>query len=221
MKSFSLIETAIHGYNRTERTLSNRIPRKEYAKIRKDGEEKKEKKEKVLKNYSSMRSYFPPLENSKFNLRPLIKEQGTLKLHPLYEPLANLVRVLYEGKLFKKSEGVEYKLLDEVLKKAQKFPETQNLAELYPEDPALRKIFYKMLKGTNQYSREKGIAPLGNFLFLGKEEKALFLSFSSPEILEALFEKKFPGRSSKKNALNGSNLKVITTFLRKTFKISS
>src|ERR1700722_10579233 len=100
VKSFSLIETAIHGYNRTERTLSNRILRKAYAKIKIDTGAEKQKKEKVLKNYSSMRSYFPPLENSKFNLKPLIKEQGTLKLHPLYEPLASLVRVLYEEKLF-------------------------------------------------------------------------------------------------------------------------
>lgn len=189
VKSFSLIETAIHGYNRTERMLSNRTARKEYGKIRVDSGADKPKKEKVLKKYSSMRSLFPPLENSKFNLRPLIKQEGTLKLHPLYEPLASLLRVLYEEKLFKKSEGVEYKLLDEILKKAQKFPDTKVLAELYPEDPALRKIFYKMLKGTNQYSRKKGIAPLGSFLFLGKEDKALFLSFSSPEILEALFEK--------------------------------
>lgn len=194
MKSFSLIETAIHGYNRTERTLSNTIPRKAYRKIKVEASSKIEKgnKEKGRKNYSSMRSLFPPLDNSKFNLSPLIKEPGTLKLHPLYEPLANLIRLQYRERLFKKepkSEKLEYRLIDEILKKAQKYPDTENLAELYPEDLTLRKIFYKMLKGTNQYTEDKGIPPLGSFLVLSKKEKALSLSFTSPIILEAFLGK--------------------------------
>lgn len=194
VKSFSLIETVIHGYNRTERALSNAIPRKVYKKIKEDKAKKADNqpKEKVLKKYSSMRCLFPLLETSKFNLGPLIRHQGTLKLHPLYEPLANLFRLQYGERVLKKepkAEKLEYRLIDEILKKAQKLQDCENLAELYPEDPTLRRIFYKMLRGTNQYSNATGIPPLDSFLSLTKEEKALSLSFTSPAILEAFFGK--------------------------------
>lgn len=194
VKSFSLIETAIHGYNRTERVLFNKISQKAYQKVKKEKEASTAtgKKTEKKRDYIALRSLFPPLENSKFNLNPLLKEQGPLKLHPLYEPLANLLRLHYEKQVFKKeakAEKLEYRLIDELVKKAQKFPDAENLAELHPDDPALRKIFYKMLKGTNKNSKDEGITPLGNILSLSKGDKAVFLCFASPTILEAFLGK--------------------------------
>ncbi len=186
------METAIHGYNRAERSLSNKILRKTYGKIKVDASTSTEKKTKEKKNqkYTSRRSLFPPLDNSKFNLTPLLKHQGPIKLHPLYEPLANLLRQHYEKQVFKKevqAEKIEYKLIDELIKKAQKFPEAESLSELYPDDPSLKKLFYKMLKGTNNYSSARGITPLRSLLTLSKQEKAISPCFASPSLLEALF----------------------------------
>ncbi len=193
-KSFSLIETTIHGYNRTDRAVSNAIVRKSYRKIKVETNPKKETEpKKVLKqNYHSMREFYPPLESSKFHLGPLLKAEGDLKQHPLYEPLAQLFRLLYGKCLFKnqdKSEKLEYHLIEEIVKNAKKMPNSENLAELYPEDPHLQKIYYKMLKGTNNYTQDVGIPPLEHFVSLEKSEKAVVLGFASPLLLEALFGK--------------------------------
>ncbi len=192
IKSFNLIETTLHGYNRTDRELCNRLTRKAYKKATRAAAAKKtdgtiSAQKKV---FHSMRTLFPPLENSKFNLSPLIKQQGDLRLHPLYEPLAEMLRLLYKENLFKKekkAEKLEYRLAEEILKKAQKFPDTEDLADLYPEDPDLKKLYYKMLKGTNQYTRTEGVPPLGSFLCVTKSEKALNLGFAAPVLLEAFF----------------------------------
>ncbi len=193
VKSFSLIETTLNGYNRAERAVSNAISSKAYRKIKaepigkKEGEKSQTPKE---KEYFSYRSLFPAFENSKFNLEPLIKQEGELRIHPLYEPLAEFLRILYRKNLFakeKKSEKLEYHLIAEMIKKARKLGEVQSLAELYPEDPVLKGIYYKMLKGTNQYDRDRGIPPLGEFLSIRKGGKAVSLSFASPLLLEAFF----------------------------------
>lgn len=183
------MESSCDGYYRTERVVSNAIIRKAYHKISGESLNKKSpspsQKQKSV-DYLSKRNFFPPYENSKFYLAPLIKHQGELNLHPLYEYLAKFLRLLYQDKLFAKKPGTEYRLIDAMIKKARK-QETEVLADLYPEDPALKQIFYKMLKGTNQYSREEGIPQLGDFISLDKSEHAVFLSFASPVLLEAFF----------------------------------
>ena len=104
--------------------------------------------------------------------------------------LAEFLRLLYKNCLFAKvphSEKIEYRLIESMIKKARKLPDLDNLAELYPDDPVLAKIFYKMLKGTNQYDRNRGIPPLADFISLNKEKTSAHLSFASPILLEALF----------------------------------
>jgi hypothetical protein len=192
VKSFSLIETSLDGYNRTQRAVTNAIARNAYRKIKADPSKKNasDKTKEASGEYHSRRSLFPPVENSKLNLRSLIKQQQERKQHPLYEPLAKLMRLLYQKNVFEKeksSEKLEYHLIDEMVKKAQKLVELKSLAEICPDDPALRKLYYKILKGTNQYSRSEGIPPLGNFLSVCKADKAVSLSFASPPVLEALF----------------------------------
>jgi hypothetical protein len=192
VKSFSLIETSLDGYNRTQRGVSNAIARNAYRKIKADPAKKNasDKTKVASGEYHSKRCLFPPVENSKLNLRSLIKQQQDCKRHPLYEPLAKLMRLLYQKSVFEKeksSEKLEYRLIDEMVKKARKLVELKSFAEICPDDPALRKIYYKMLKGTNQYSRSEGIPPLSHFLSLSKAEKEVSLSFASPPILDALF----------------------------------
>jgi len=202
VKSYFLVESTLEGYHRTQRTVGNAIAQKAYKKIKSDTPAQKGTgSPSAPKTFTSRRTFYPPLENSKFNLSSLVKEEGELALHPLYEPLAAFIHLLYQHCLLSKQskkEGLEYKLLDALLKKARQNPNVVDLSELYPDDPQLQRIYYKMLKGTNQYSREEGIPPLADFLSLKKGGKAVNLSFASPALLEALFGPKITTEILKK-----------------------
>jgi hypothetical protein len=193
VKSFFLSETTLNSFDRTERKMNNTIACKAYRKMKGEPINKKESGEKKPKQstYFSRRSFFPSFENSKFNIRPLIKDEGELKLHPLFEPLAEMLRLLYKRTLFDReshSEKIEYRLLEAILNKARKHPEAKDLSELCPDDLTLRSLYYKLLKGTNQYRQKESIPPLGDFVTLRKEGAAIFFSFASPTLLTAIFD---------------------------------
>jgi hypothetical protein len=194
VKSFFLSETTLNSFYRTERRMNNTIASKAYRKVKSERIDKKEDgyKKSNPSTYFSRRSFFPPFENSKFNIGPLIKCEGEFKLHPLYEPLAQMLRLLYKETVFKTAshaEKIEYRLLEAILTKARKNPEAKDLAEICPDDLILCSLYYKLLKGTNQYNKKKSIPPLGDFVALRKEPIAIFFSFASPVLLEALFSR--------------------------------
>jgi hypothetical protein len=189
-KSFVLTETVLDSHNRVESNLQNKIVSKAYAKLTAEPKPTNPTAKQTPKSFVSYRTLFPPMETSKFNLTPLIKDTTEFKLHPLYEPLANLFRVLY-GKTLYKTENIEYRILDALLTKARKNPELENIADIDLDDPTIKNIFYKMLKGTNQYEVGKeGIPPLEDFLAIGEENTAISFSFASAALLEALFGEK-------------------------------
>jgi hypothetical protein len=193
IKSVFLVERSLEGFHRAERVVNNKIAQKAYRDIRGEAFNKKEPNSKTdkKKDYISKRSSSPPLDSSKFNLGPLVHCEGELRLHPFYEPLAEFLRLLYKNCLFAKvphSEKIEYRLIEAMIKKARQFPDIDHpIEQLYPDDPALAKVFYKMLKGTNRYDRNQGIPPLENFILLNKEKTCVSLSFASSILLEALF----------------------------------
>lgn len=190
VKSCTLTESTLEGYSRTKRVVSNTLIKKAYQKIKSDPAVKKEAAKTRKAHYVSKRSFFPPLDNAKFNLAALVKEPTDAKLHPLYEVLARLLRILYQERVFskEKEEKIEYRLMDVILKKARQISDVESLSELYPDDPMLKRIYYKLLRGTNQYSRTEGIAPLSDFVKFDTEAKAASLAFASPVLLEALFD---------------------------------
>lgn len=198
VKSIFLVETSLEGFNRTERVVNNTIVKKAYRKIKGETTSKNnsQNKNNGTGAYVSQRSAFPPREESKFNLGVLIQHQGEPTLHPLYEPLAEFLRQLYKTRLFDRQphpEKIEYRLIGVLLKKAHDHSAAKTLVELCPDDPDLAKLFYKMLKGTNQYSRDQGIPPLGDFICIAQDKTAASLSFASPRLLEALFSPKIAG----------------------------
>ena len=191
-RSQVLFEKVLEAYARTERMVSNAIIAKTYRKLKgeplakKDGQQSPKKDPK----YTSKRAVFPPIEESKFNIAPLLKHTGELHLHPLYEPLADLVRLLYQERVFSKvsnREKIEYRLLNAMLKKGRNNPGVENLTDLFPEDPSLKKIYYKILKGTNHYASDAGIAPLHHFLSLQKADTAVNLCYASEPVLASIF----------------------------------
>lgn len=196
-KSSFLAESVLDSYNRVESNLQNRAARKTYTKLKGETIQSKTinaSRNQQTNNLVSYRTLFPLLETSKFNLAPLIKDGGEFKLHPLYQPLANLLHILY-GENLCKTEDMEYRVLDALLPNARKNPDMESLAELVLDDPLIQKIYYKMLKGTNQYQVGKeGIPPLEDFITVRKENSAIFFSFASPGVLEALLGEEITSR---------------------------
>lgn len=192
VKGFLLVETTLNSLNDTERKLNNSVVRKAYRKIKTEPTHQQAKgpAKQTRGIYYSRRSFFPPFENSKFNIEPLIKYEGEVKLHPLFAPLAEMLRLLYGKAIFDQEahlSKIEYRLLDAIIAKARKHPESQELVELFPEDPLLSKIYYQMLKGTNQYNQKNSVPPLSDFVTLRKDAPAIFFSFASPVILNVFF----------------------------------
>ena len=205
-KSFHILESSFEGQHRTERRVNNTIVSKAYRKIKSEGTIPSQKQPSLPTKkgvFESRRQFFPPFENSKFNLAKLFESDEDLRRHPLYEPMATLLRLLYEKPLFSKLSrpGIEYQILDALLNKAKTLKSqgadpvpgqakiTEDLSELGPDDPALRPIYYKLLKGTNQYSEKGGYPPLGDYFCIDKGKLPISLSFASPQLLEALFGK--------------------------------
>lgn len=203
IKSSFIIETAFRGFNASAQNVNNELAQKGYQKAGKKskkrderGHEKKERGPDQPKNkkdyvYKPQRSHFPPGETSKFNLNVFTQLFSEPKQHPMYEVLGRLLRSLYQDRLFSKednSQKMEYRLIEAWLKQIQNHPEIKNICDLYPEDPDLHHVFYKMLKGTNQYDRLNGIPPLEHFLCFRKAKTAVSMNFASELLLETLFD---------------------------------
>jgi hypothetical protein len=196
VKSALIVEAILQGYNRAERKVSNLIVCKAYREKAKESStktnsnpDKPKDTSKKSKTFASIREQFPPLEESKFNLGPLVECQEEPKLHPLYEPCAELLRLLYKKRLFDRyphPQKVEYLILDTLLKKARANPDEEWIT-FSPEDPLLAKLFYKMLKGTNQYDADQGIPPLRDFFRLNEDQFAVCCNFASTTLLKAMF----------------------------------
>jgi hypothetical protein len=186
VKGFHYAEIGSNNMHVTEKKVNNAIASKTYRDADGESIQKKASGTKKPKTFYSKRSYFPPFVTSKFNIAPLVQSDGDYKMHALYEPLAEMLRLHYKSALFK-TEKIEYRLLDAILAKAKKFAESTDLAEFSPDDPALRSIYYKMLKGTNQYILKGTIPPLEDVVTLRKGAAAIHFSFASPVILKALF----------------------------------
>ena len=193
-KSFQILESSFEGYQRTERKVNNALAQKAYRKIKGDPVKKNQKEPaiKTSKEFQSRRAFFPPFENSKCNLAPLFaSDQNPKSNHPLYEPIATLLRLLYEKSVFSKTAqgGLEYQILDALLEKAKALETVTDLNELIPEDKALQPIYYKLLKGTNVCTEEKGYPPLSDYFSIQPGKLPIYLSFAAPQLLEALFGK--------------------------------
>lgn len=134
---------------------------------------------------------------TKLNLAPLMTKPSPSYSGHLYEVAAELIRLLYGEKLFFKKaaqEHLEYQLLDTIIEKGIQNTSLNSLTELFPEDSSLKFLFYKMLKGTNQYDvkMDLGVPPLGDYFIIDRTitQKPLYFCFASKKLLDALFTEK-------------------------------
>lgn len=185
--SIQLIEFALQGYLHTEKATRNGVIKHAFDKIK--GEELfcPVTKTKPSSFFVSKRSHFPPLETTKFYLRAFLKGPETSK-HPLYEPLASLLRELYQETLFipeKAPQGVEYLLVESMIQTLKTTPSVHHLSDLWPRESSLHTLYYHMLRGTNRYSKQEGIPPLHHFLSLDKSDKGFHVNLASEAVLKA------------------------------------
>lgn len=191
-RSAQMIEFTLNGYNHTDKAIRNGIIRKGFDKIKGTETSCLIPKEKAKQNPSfvSRRTSFPPLETSKFYVRALLSGASDLPNHPLYEPLAALLRELYQDRLFhplQAAKGIEYELIASLVQKMNEQPSSDRLADLFPSNKELHTLYYKMIRGTNRYSKQEGIPPLDHFISLEKSDKVIHLNLTSETVLEALF----------------------------------
>lgn len=215
-KSFWIMESSLASLERTERAVNNRLAQRAYLTHRGDPLVKREgEKEPPKTRFQCRRALFPPLEESKFNLQALFAHEGPVQLLPLYESLAEYLRALYQKNLFSAHhypEKIEYKILDALLAKGHALKVVHSFSELYPEDPKLQKLFYKMLKGTTLQNEKGGYPAFEDCFSLREKEAAICICFATPQILEVLFDKKMADlileEEKKKWAKEGKNLPI-------------
>jgi hypothetical protein len=185
-----------------EKKLYNAAQRKQFVRSKKpvekkkiqnqDNNEKKNKKQdgsKSFKNFTRDRE-IPP-DFSKLNLAPLFSNQTQ---DQLYEIAASLLRQLYTGSLVKNQphyKDFEYRILDLLIGEGRKEKKLLSFEKIYPEDRNLRKIYFKMVKGTQNYrlDPQEGYPPLNHFFLLQMEgnKKPIHFCFASTPLLKALF----------------------------------
>jgi hypothetical protein len=189
----SIAERSIDAALRIETRLHNQLALRSYLKkahVRKRNPQGKGTKKRA---YYSLRAINPPIEESKLNIAPLFEATAIdVHQHPIYPIAAELIRTLYEGSRLKGEKGWEKMMLDAIIAKGKRIPERTKLSDLFPDDPTLQTLYYKMLKGTNQYdlgAKKKGIAPLGDFMKIAsdQQENTIHFCFASIPLLQALF----------------------------------
>jgi hypothetical protein len=210
-----LAERSIRSFHTVSRAANNAISRRLYARIKSQATASSQvvKPITTTKAKRSRRACTPPLDTAKLNIHPLLEMKTDPQNNPLYEIAAELLRVLYGEVLFKK-DGVEYDLLNGLLKAYQNHPNATALSDLFPDPASLKHIFYKMLKGTNRYdaARHLGIPPLMDFMHLSKGPSIHFAHASHP-LLRALFGSelalKILSEEKNKNSLTQNELMAL------------
>lgn len=207
------------SYMKVEREARNERERRDFQRVKSNTSKKAAQSTSSKENisYQSPREKKRLSDLTKLNLSPLFRE-GHSSL--LYETAAELIRILYQkSALFERENHpkVEYVLLDALIAEGKKKEKLSSFSELYPEDEGLRKLFYKMCKGT-----KKGYPPFGDYFFLHpeKESKAIHFCFASKMLLQAVFgdkittsiiaeEKKKWQESHKHESLTKSELETV------------
>ncbi len=191
-----MAERSLAAAFRTENQLNNRLARRLYLKKANVRNPPSKTKNQSQQRLYSLRAISPPIEHSKLNLSALLDEAVVdIHQHPIYPIAAKLIRLLYEGTSLipeKAAPNWETTLLDAMIAKGKQRKEREHLADLFPDDPSLQSLFYKMAKGTNQYKlsgKKQGIPPLGQFLSVKpeKKEQTFHFCFASVPLLQAAF----------------------------------
>ena len=189
------------GFMRIERGLRTAMERRAFKNAPKkkvsSSQSKGTIKKKSTASHKSRRLKSPPSELGRLYIGALFDKSSSPGKDILYKTAANMIKSLYGNAPFYQEAKVaklEYALLDALIKKGGSLDKIESLAALYPDDPRLAQIYYKMLKGTPLFDPEKqnGYPPLEDYLFLnnGESKAAVYFCFASKPLVQALFGEK-------------------------------
>jgi hypothetical protein len=169
------------SYMQVRRDLYSKLEReafKPHMPSNKPGEQKQNPTPRT--HYTSSRMSEDIKESSKLNISPLFLVGKEPNL-PLQKTFTHLLTILYGKKAFFPQEGIELLVKSLIAQGKKKGP--KEFTDLYPEDPALKEIFYKMLKSQT---------PLGDYVTLSEKEdrKPVYFISASIPLLKALFGEK-------------------------------
>jgi len=156
-RSTAIERTVILSRNQAKLSLKSQQARKAFKALRgktkvnsqdpNTQQQTSAKKDPKIKEYIQKRDLRRNEDSSKFNLWPLVYEPDSIASKILYKKAIKLIELLYGQTDFYKTSTKPKPataLIDAILgqKKA-------TFSELFPKDPELSNLFYKMLKGTN------------------------------------------------------------------------
>lgn len=178
------------GNEKVFRKVLNHYQSEVYGGLRGKGE-RVEQKEEEISEEKEAKLKTPDLnrECSRLNLWPLIQEGKDN--HPLlYELVAKMIRTFYTP-LHSKEKRFEYHFLDALLKaaRATQQPSPSALEKIDMDDPALQRIYYKMLKGTKEWDLAKQIG-YPSLLDYAKAEPTtakLCIFHAHPDLITVIF----------------------------------
>lgn len=179
-----------------------------------------EKKKKELINPRTKQN---PWDESKLNLGPLLAPFSSGTQGKLYEVALALLEELYKGSAVerlaqeKKVDSFALRILDSIIEKAKENPEAESLAELFPDDLALQEIYYKMLKGTQNYDGVSGYPPLQDYFSFEKESKKKPIDFSlaTAPLLKALLGPKITSQILEEEKVNSEKNRKFSALRQK------
>ncbi len=213
--SLSNLKSSCQGILRAERNSRNRVEAAEYKNHLKENstKEKKEKpdplpnpkpKKENTSEVFTNRDVQIFTTNTKLDLRPLFSKENPL----LYETALRYINSLYSNASFYK-EGLEKQILDQIISQGTAAKECTSFADLFPKDPALALIFYKMLKGTGSYDLEsaKGYPPLDNYFQLAEGSgKPINIHYAPTRLVRSLFGEPIAAAIFKEESASGSRI---------------
>jgi hypothetical protein len=142
------------------------------------GKSEKESKDDESAKFVEHRNDRSGMDDSKFNLWPLLHQRDPALADFLQDRAAKLIEILYKDADFY-NPHLAQQIIGEIAGK-----DASNFLELFPEDEKLAAIFYKMVKGTNT-----GYPALDEYFKIESkvEDGKIQFRYASTPVLRAIF----------------------------------
>jgi len=206
------------GYMTANRKVQGQEEKTLYEKAPKPSQKKERTEEKPDKENKNEKKKEDPLFNeiefdSKINIWPLFTTEKS-QCKDIYEITANLFRILYSSQPFFQ-KGMEYEILNNIIEKGKiiiEKNETPSLEKIKFDTSLLHLCWYKMLKGTKKYKREKnkGFDSILDYVEILKDKpKKIYIPLACSNLLSAIFNKDIANEIMKEQN-NNSKYRAIT-----------
>lgn len=187
------LRTTYTAHNQANRTILNKFESKIYNSLGSKKAKSPNSGKKGEKKRTGKKKKAPEFNRgcARINLWPLIQE-GKENHAQLYELSAKLIRTFY-APITPNEKRFEYHILDVLIASAkeaiQENEDLFSLEKIELLDPDLKRIYYKMLKGTKKWDLRQNIGypPLLDYVKAERSEEKICIFHSHPDMLTLLF----------------------------------